>query len=260
MATSAHPCDLSGAGVLVTRAAHQAEPLCNIITRLGGVPLHFPVVEINGPESPERIAQQQVDCGAWDLLIFVSPNAVEWGLKLFPQGFPQQASVAAVGGRTAGLLQRAGIEVSIVPAGRSDSEALLAMEPLQQVSGRRVAIFRGNGGRPLLGETLEARGAQVEYVEVYRRSQPQGDVAALIAAWPRQVDLVTVTSNDLLDNLFSMLGSAGRAQLCNTPMVVISERMLHHAQTLGCKQLIQAAGADLGSLQQAICGWKNKSM
>lgn len=147
----------------------------------------------------------------------------------------------------------------IVPAGRSDSEALLAMAPLQQVSGRRVAIFRGDGGRTLLGDTLGSRGAEVEYVEVYCRSQPQGDAATLLAAWPQQMDLVTVTSNDLLDNLFSMLGASGRALLCDTPTIVISERMLRHAQSLGCKKLIQASGADLPSLQQAICTWKSTS-
>ncbi len=258
MVTAAHQCDLSGAGVLVTRAAHQAEPLCNLITRMGGVPVCFPAVAIGGPESPERLEEQLAACSEWALLIFVSPNAVEWGLKLFPQRLPQGAAVAAVGARTAELLQQSGIEVAIVPPGRSDSEALLAMAALQQVSAKRVAIVRGNGGRSLLGDTLKARGAEVEYVEVYRRSQPQSDATALVAAWPQQVSLVTVTSNDLLDNLFSLLGTAGATLLQSTPMVVVSERMQRHAQALGCKQLLLAGGADLGSLQQAICEWRDK--
>lgn len=248
-------CELSGAGVLVTRAVHQAEPLCQLISRLGGVPQRLPAVEIGGPAAPERLQSQLAEAGDRGLWIFVSPNAVEWGLKLFPQGLPATVEVAAVGGRTAELLRQSGCPAVIVPATGSDSEALLAMPQLQQVDGRQVMIFRGDGGRTLLADQLSARGARVAYVEVYRRLLPEGDHAALIADWHRLVDLVTVTSNDLLDNLFTLLGSDGEGLLRTTPVIVISERMEAQARMRGCETVIRAAGADLSSLQQAICSW-----
>ena len=75
----------------------------------------------------------------------------------------------AVGGDA---LARHGIHDVISPPLRFDSEALLELPQLTDVNGRRVIIFRGDGGRELLGETLAARGASVEYVSCYRRGRP----------------------------------------------------------------------------------------
>src|SRR5207237_459615 len=67
----------------------------------------------------------------------------------------------------------------------ADSEAVLAAPELQQVAGKRVLIIRGDDGRPVLGESLTARGAKVEYAECYRRVRPNVDATPLLAAWRR---------------------------------------------------------------------------
>jgi uroporphyrinogen-III synthase len=55
-----------------------------------------------------------------------------------------------------------------------DSESVLALPAFQApaVAGRRVLILRGDGGRDLLGDTLRARGAEVEYLTCYHRNGP----------------------------------------------------------------------------------------
>ena len=80
-------------------------------------------------------------------------------------------------------------------------------------------IFRGDGGRELLGDTLRARGATVDYVECYRRARPAADAGPLVRALERgEIDAVVVSSSEGLRNLFDMVGEAGRQRLQRTPL------------------------------------------
>ncbi|MEW8013677.1 MAG: uroporphyrinogen-III synthase [Candidatus Sedimenticola endophacoides] len=255
-AGSQAPCELGGAGVLVTRAAHQAGGLSELISRHGGRPVEFPAVCIAGPEEPDRVRALLGRLASYHTLLFISPNAVQYTLRLIDGGaLPPGVRIGAVGKGTARALARAGVAVDIVPEGRFDSEALLATPALAQVARQRILIVRGRGGRALLGDTLSARGARVEYAEVYRRLCPGTPPGALLRRWSRDIDLVTVTSAEILDNLRRMLGPAGRDTLLATPLVVVSTRMRAHARSLGFQQVILADGANDPALLRALCAW-----
>jgi uroporphyrinogen-III synthase len=58
------------------------------------------------------------------------------------------------------------LRATYCPAQAFTSEALLALPELRQLPGRRILILRGEGGREHLRETLRARGAEVDYLEV----------------------------------------------------------------------------------------------
>jgi uroporphyrinogen-III synthase len=249
-------CDLKGAGILVTRAVHQAESLARLIEERHGRAVRFPAIEIQ-PGRDSELAQKRLQA-SWDWMIFVSPNAVRFALKLQPRESWQSGGVGAVGATTARWLQQAGQRVDLLPSQRYDSEGLLSLPELTRPRDKRILIVRGEGGRALLGDTLEARGAKVRYAEVYRRVKPDTPVAPLLSCWPREVHLVTVTSNEVLKNLVAMLGESGWPVLSQTPLMVISERMLHEAQRLGFNSIIQVSGADDQSLLGAICDWAEK--
>ncbi|MET0086437.1 MAG: uroporphyrinogen-III synthase [Sedimenticola sp.] len=250
------PCDLDGLGILVTRAEHQAEGLCRQIREHGGRALRFPAVEIGGPADPRQTAKILDHIADYQMALFISPNAVVGALELLgTDGLPEGLKIGAVGRSTANTLARAGYAVDIVPDDGFDSEALLATEELQEISGNQIVIFRGKGGRALLGEGLEARGARVDYAEVYQRLCPDKDPTLLLNRWA-DVDLVTATSNQVLDNLCTLLGDAGRKRLLEAPLLVISERMREHARALGFSQVILARGADDRSMLKAICNWQ----
>lgn len=252
MSTTELPCDLAGLGVLVTRPAHQAVGLCRLIAQCGGRPLVFPALEIAPPRAPEaarRLLQRE-----WDLVIYTSPNAVQFTRSLSPTGrLPAASRVAAVGGGSARALAEAGLQPDLVPE-RFDSEGLLALPDLAQVAGRRILIVRGEGGRPLLGDTLAERGAEVNYAEVYRRARPEADAAPLLARWGRDVQAVTATSVEVLENLDSLLGGQGRGLLRDTPLLVISERMVEAAERLGFTRVLLATGAGDEAILNALCG------
>lgn len=247
-------CDLQGLSVLVTRPAHQADPLCELIERHRGRPLRFPTIEILGPADKTRARQDLLAAADADLLVFVSANAVQYAYPLLPAQLPIDIAIAAVGSSTARALREVGLDATLVPA-RMDSEGLLALPALQRIDGRSVCILRGNGGRELLAETLGARGARVRQVEVYRRTLPDRAAAArnLVEGWERLVDVVTATSNVTLDNLIRMLGEQGTERLHRTPLVVISRRMAEHARSLDFDAIYVAASARDSDLLDTLC-------
>jgi uroporphyrinogen-III synthase len=166
---------LTGVSVLVTRPAPQAGPLAELIRAAGGSARLFPVMEIVDPQDSRPLHRSVDRLDDIDLVIFISPNAVNRAMHaiLSRRTLPTGLRLACVGRGSARELSRLGYTDVITPLGRADSEALLALPALQAVAGKKIIIFRGDGGRELLGDTLTARGAEVEYVECYRRVRPQ---------------------------------------------------------------------------------------
>ncbi|MGP8846919.1 uroporphyrinogen-III synthase, partial [Enterobacter hormaechei] len=90
------------------------------------------------------------------------------------------------------------------PLDREISEVLLQLPELQNIAGKRALILRGNGGRELIGETLTARGADVDFCECYQRSAKYYDGAEEAMRWQsRGVTTVVVTSGEMLQQLWT---------------------------------------------------------
>lgn len=213
--------------VLVTRPAHQAQYLCELIETHGGQAVLFPVLEIADPVDPAALAEIIGRLDDFDIAIFISTNAVNQALSLIlaQRSLPLHLRLATVGMRTAKELEQFGLCADIFPSEKFNSEALLDMEEMHDVRGKNIIIFRGEGGREFLADTLKQRGANVEYAQVYRRTKPQTDSSALMSTLERgKVDIITVTSNEGLCNLFDMAGIHGQPRLREIPLVVISER------------------------------------
>ena len=240
-------------GVLVTRPAGLAGPLCRRIESLGWKAIRFPAVEI----VPLDRAGPWLEAD-YDFLVFISRNAVIEGLP-FIQGNNPNLQIAAVGKGTAEELEQRGRKAHVIPSSRWDSEGLLAHPELNAVAGKRVLILRGEGGRALLGDELAGRGAKVEYGEVYRRVRPVADTASLTKVWPEQIQLVIATSNEILGNLAAMLGVAALPLLQTTPLLVVSERGRAYAHSLGCEQVILARGAGEEALVSAMLQWSESA-
>ncbi len=251
-------CDLAGMSVLGTRPAGQADGLCELIEKAHGRPVRFPAMEIV-PLDTEAARQVLADAASADLLIFISANAVTHAFPLLPDELPLNLPVAAIGEATARRLEEYGLPATLVPRGRFDSEGLLALPPLQDMRGRRVIILRGRGGREKLRTELQARGAEVHYAEVYERRLPRRGAANLLKGWNGLVDVVTVTSSEMLDNLMKLLGAEGAALLRQTPLVVLSERMAEHAYALGCRKIWVTEQAGDRGILQALCEIREES-
>ncbi len=245
---------LAGRTVLVTRPAEQSAVLAAAIRAAGGEAVVFPALAVEAVPA-NALQGQAATLAAADGILFISPNAARYGLAAFGR-LPAEARVFAVGPGTARALQEAGVTRVIVPAGQ-DTEALLALPQLAAVAGQRFAIVRGVGGRPMLGDTLAARGAQVDYIECYRRVRPAADAAPLLARWRGGgIDAVTVASAETLENLAAMLGEDGAALLAATPLFAPHEKIAVSARRFGIAQAIATPGGDAG-LVDGMIHWFN---
>lgn len=236
---------LAEVGVLVTRPAAQATGLVARLRALGARPLSFPALAILPPSDPEALRAALDGLEGYDLAIFISPSAVEWGLDAVGQ-WPGHVAVAAVGQGTAAALASRGVVAVASPAEGADSEHLLALPIFANMTGRRVLIFRGEGGRELLADTLRARGALVDYAECYRRGLPAADPAPLLAALGGgELQAVSVFSGETLDNLLDMLGEAAPA-LFPLPLFAPHARIADHARELGFATAVATAPGESG--------------
>lgn len=240
---------LAGRGIVITRPVHQAQPIAGMIRAAGGRAILFPVLEILDADdlNPLNALIDRLD--AFDLAIFISPNAVNRTMNLIAarRALPVRLKIAAIGRGSVKALGHFGVTDVIAPAKHSDSEALLALPPLRDVSGRRVVIFRGEGGRELLGDTLMARGASLEYAVCYRRGKPNFDAAPLLKAWARnELHAIVVTSSEGLRNLFEMVGKLGQMWLRNTPLIMPHPRIAETARGLGLGNVVVTEAGDEG--------------
>jgi len=244
---------LSGLNIVVTRPHEQALQLAQRIGQAGGKAVLFPLLEISPPENPHPLREVVSRLQEFELAIFISPNAVRYGIEaIHAEGeMPAHLKIATVGQGSAKALQNMGVRKIIAPEDRYDSEALLSLPQLQNVAGWHVVIFRGDGGRELLGDMLKARGAIVEYAECYRRSKPQQSVSVLFDA---SIDAITVTSSEALKYLWEMLEESGRGRLASAPLFVPHKRIAEAAQQMGWQNVIETAGGDDGLLS-GLVGW-----
>ena len=244
---------LAGLNIVVTRPREQAGHLAQRIELAGGKVVLFPLLEITPVADPQMLQALVERLHEFELAVFISPNAVRYGMEAIHDkgNLPVKLKIATIGQSSAKALRDLGVQDVIAPQDRFDSESLLAMPELQNVAGWRVVIFRGNGGRELLGDALKARGATVEYAECYQRSKPRQDSATLLAADPHAI---IVTSSEALSYLWDMFDEQGRTRLAAVPLFVPHTRIADSAQRLGWSHVIESAEGDDGLLSSLV-GW-----
>ena len=245
---------------MVLRSPRRDDPLVVALSALGGEVQQCPVQTIVPLGADAVGIRPQVErIRNYDKAIFVSRNATElvlchldqYDLSLAPQG-----QCFAVGPGSAALLEERGIKV-VVPAEGWNSEALLALPALTKVAGQSIVVFRGEGGRAMLGDALIRRGANVEYCELYRREPDvrfREDIIRFIG--DKRGVVLLAHSGEIIDALFELLGAQYREVIMKTPVLVPGERLCRYARALGFKHIITAASALPGEIESAMINWR----
>ena len=163
----------------------------------------------------------------------------------WPQ-FPVDIQVVAIGPSTAALAQKLLCCEVAVAAGGVTSEDLLSSGLFDNLKGKRVGIFRGEGGRDTLAEGIRDRGGRVDYFEVYRRltcDYTQDELEAVLSG--KIPTALTATSGESLAALLAL-------PLLEMPLIVPSDRVKELALALGFVQPVDAGGADASAFVRAL--------
>ena len=237
---------LEGVGVIVTRPQRQSAGLARKLVAIGARPLIWPAIIILPPQDRTSLDAAHAALSSYDIAVFVSANAVEYGVPDAAR-WPQSLRVFAPGPGTAEALAAVGVAGVRIPVTTFDSEGLLALPELQHVNGTRVVIFRGQAGRELLGHALTQRGAHVDYVSCYRRAAPSSGADGLLEALREgRAHAITLSSAEGIDNLLAAIGIEGRRLLERIPAFVPHPRIAQHAHAVGLPAVTTAAGGDAG--------------
>lgn len=231
--------NLTGLCVLNTRPIGEQDSIAEAIVAANGQNLPFPTLEIT--PNPDSWLVHLPNLSAVSAAIFISPNAVHYAFSRLNRAnveWPATLTIYAIGQGTLRALER--YQLNAVTPSHADSEHLLQLSSLQNVSNQTILLFKGAGGRELIEHSLKARGAKVHLVEVYQRKLPQHFNLDPLNHWleESQIDIILYTSEQGMLNLFNYSTKQVYTQLKKTPCLVISQRLAEVALRCGYTQII----------------------
>ncbi len=241
---------LRGRVIVVTRPEHQAQNLVTLLQQFGAEALLLPGIVIAAPLDKSGLRQACRDLPSYDFAMFVSSNAVDAvfrEIKVWPSG----VMALTPGAGTAQALWEKGVpEAQIVqPISSDDSEGLLALPLLQDVSGKRAVIFRGERGREHFSREMQARGASVACVVSYRRVLPPSPSENLRQRLGQaKLDGIVLTAGEAIANFEKILDEATLARLKALPAFVPHPRIGQAATMLSWQHPVITESGDQGLL------------
>ena len=172
--------------ILITRPTEQADTLSQLISSNDGVSIQLPTIQIRPLEKTKELLKDINDLKLSDFIIFVSRNAVKVAFDHFLNNIEifSNIKIVALGPGTMRELAARGFK-DIIYSNQADTEGLLMLKEMQdkRISSKRVSIVRGVGGRELLASNLKKRGANVKYIDLYKRSLPHYEQTELDEVW-----------------------------------------------------------------------------
>lgn len=249
---------MSGWRVLLTRPAQESAALAVTLAQHGIYSSSLPLLAI---EALDDSAEQQAALARlpdYSAVIVVSKPAARLALERLMRAqvaVPTKQPWFSVGAATAQIIAAQHPCVHCPEQG-DDSEALLALPPLQQALAAhakpRVLILRGEGGRELLAERLRGQGAEVDYLPLYRRVLPDYPPAALVErVQAERLNALVVSSGQGFVHLRELAADAW-ADLARLPLFVPSPRVAEMARAAGAQFVVDCRGASAAALLAAL--------
>ena len=226
--------------ILVVRAKRVDDEFLELLHGANLAVYSIPIMSIKPLPISQRVQDVIDNFDHYDYAIFISVNAVKFGVSRLKHSWPilpRSVQYLCIGQNTGQLLSQYACNVSI-PDTMLTTEGLLSMPQLKLLTNKKVAIFRGKGGREDLTIELQVRGAQVSVCEVYQRLIDQSQVALARSTLP-SVDCLVAHSGELLESV----GKLPKTLVERISAIVPSDRVGAIARVLGYKRVMVAESA-----------------
>lgn len=238
--------------VLLTRPLNQVGELAELVGQFGDTPLYFPSLEIKALTPSKPVTN-------YNVLIFISVNAVHYAKDYLPNLIQQNPMIATVGNITQSVLENDyHIKVDCVPHKIASSKTLLELEAMKNLSHKTVLIVRGQGGLETLKNQLEKQDNHIDYLEVYQR------IPAILSAQHRQslqqfleqkqgvIIIHSVDSFLAFRRLVEQIDQQFFNYLCRYPIILMSSRIQQVAQSYGFKKCYVVKTASHQALLESL--------
>ncbi len=219
----------------ITRPAMDGERMAVQVREQGLTPWQMPAMDIFWL-MPDKVGLRAITHA--NVVIVTSRHALT-SLEKANIVLPTTAIWFAIGQATAAALAARGIEAT-VPT-QTDSEGLLHEMFEKITSGQQLVILKGEGGRTLLAERLQARGLSVTEVPLYRRICKSFDAGMVDTFLKQERRALSVASAETLTCVLKGLTQVQAKLLVDLPLVVMSERVAQFAQAKGWRGEIVVA-------------------
>ncbi|OOH85582.1 uroporphyrinogen-III synthase [Pasteurellaceae bacterium 15-036681] len=251
--------------VLVTRPDNRGQQLVDLLVEQGIFAINQPLFTIEAGSELTQLPSILSRLNKGDCVFAVSKNAVDFAAETLKQtGYVWRSDLQyfAVGQGTANYFS-AQIEQAVrYPIQSENSEGLLALPEMQELSGKNVLILRANTGREYFGEQAQLRGATVQSIECYKRIAIQGELNEKISLAKRSgIDSIVITSGEILKALVDNTDENDRTWLFECDLFVVGQRIARLATRLGwSKQQIWVSDkADNNSLFEVLLKKRGES-
>jgi uroporphyrinogen III methyltransferase/synthase len=249
---------LHGRRIVVTRAAHQAQELCDRLREVGAYPIGIPAIAIQ-PIADNRPLEEAIgSIDQYDWLLFTSANGVDaFWQQLAARQYTitgERLRVAAVGPVTAAALVERGIQSAVVPDSFT-GEALAA--GLGDLRDRRALLVQAAAAHPHTAESLLAQGAIVTTVPLYDTIAAEPDETAL-AELAAGVDAITFASGSAARSFAQALAGRFPTLLAETVIACIGPSTAEVVRELGFRPAVIAEEHTAEGLTTALVAYFNR--
>jgi uroporphyrinogen III methyltransferase/synthase len=197
---------LFGQRVVVTRARDQAGILGARLSELGAEVLEVPTIKIEPPTKREILVDALLELNSYDWLVFTSPNGVTQFFEYFFKQFHDMrdiggARIAAVGPATANKLKELHLQVDLMPDEAVGAKIAEAFTEFETVENLKICLFRAEVANQELPRELEALGAIVDDIPLYKTVAEMEDrTGAALRLVETGADWITFTSASTVEH------------------------------------------------------------
>jgi uroporphyrinogen-III synthase len=252
---------LLGRTIGVTRAEGQIGEARRLFTAVGATVVDLPALEVAPPDDWGPLDDALQDLESFHWILFSSANGVmAVQRRLQRQGSqlahrPAGVRIAAVGRKTAALLNDLGAPADFVPP-EFVADSLIEHFPVSGWGLRLLLPRVQSGGRTVLAEAFRAAGSRVVEVAAYETRCPAGwPTAALLAFERHQLDALTFSSAKTVSHTCRILeasfGASWRERLDGIGLISIGPQTSSRCRDLLGRVDGEADPHDLAGLVEA---------